>query len=444
MGYKKKRNYAKSPMDLKDVILPMKIDFCDLDGWQNEILNYQGNIAICSGRQVGKTATMALKTAHTLVKNAGIKILISSGSERQAQYIYEKLKNILGQASIDVFAETPTMRRSVLKNGSEVYCLPTGKTGDLIRGLTLDIWIPDEAAYINDAVWATVSPMLWISKNKGMGWIWALSTPAGKIGKFFECFDNPTFKTWRVSALSCARIPQYELERWKKTYTRVQYEQEVLGNFVDEISRFFPQPVIESCLKKDITGFANGYKYLGVDVARYGGDENAFVEAQESNEKYKVVFCETTERKGIHETFKKIVEFEKANNYKKILIDDAGVGGGLTDFLIEELRNKIIGINNSSRSVEARKGDIKPRKRKVMKEDIYSNALLLMEQGVVEIIDNDDLRESLQSILYEYDDQNNLKIYGRYTHLAEAYVRAMWGAKRKGLNLWCASKSNVS
>jgi hypothetical protein len=437
-GRRKKRDYIKDPISLSDISVPLKIDFQDLDDWQREIIDYKGNIAICSGRQVGKSAIMALKAALTLLQYDRIKILISSGSERQAAYIYEKVKQVLNQLKDDPYAETPTMRRTVLKNASELYCLPTGKTGDLIRGLTLDVWIPDEAAYINDAVWATISPMLWISKNRGMGWIWALSTPAGKIGRFYDCFNNPEYKTWRISSLNCPRIPKSELEMWKRNYTRVQYEQEVLGNFVDEISRFFPDNVLQKCFIKDLEPFINTSACLGVDVARYGGDQNAFVEAQEKDEKYRVTFCETTERQGIHETFRKIQELDTRKRYKKILVDDGGVGGGLTDFLIEKYKTRVIGINNASRSITF---DKKKRKR-LMKEDIYSNALIMMEQGNLQIIDNDELRESLQSVLYEYSDTGELKIYARYNHPAEAMVRALWGVKKKHLNLWAASKSN--
>ena len=335
-------------------------------------------------------------------------------------------------ADMDVFADMPTMRFTKLKNGSEIYCLPTGETADKIRGLTLDIWIPDEAAYINDVVWSTITPMLWISKQKGKGWIWALSTPAGKRGRFYNCFTDPKFKTWKVSAQNCPRISSLELENYKKVYSRVQYAQEVLGEFMDEISRFFPDDLIRACFRKDLQVWPDSSKYLGVDVARYGGDQNAFVIAQENNKKYKIFGIEATDRAAINETFKKIVELESKHNFSKILIDDAGVGGGLTDFLIEKYRSKIIGINNAQRAFTADK----TKKKKILKEDIYSNALMLMEQGIVEIDYNDELYNSLSTILYEYTDQGNLRIFGRYSHLAEAFVRALWGAKKKSLNLW--------
>ena len=438
---RKKQDYQRNPLDLKDINIPLEIEHSPLDTWQQEIIDYWGDMAICSGRQVGKSAVMALKVSIAVLKYPGIRILVSSGSERQAAYLYEKIKLCLKQVKEEVIAGTPTMRLTRLKNGSEIYCLPTGQTGDLIRGLTLDVWVPDEAAYINDAIWATVSPMLWVAKNNNRGWIWALSTPAGKRGKFFECFSDKRFKIWRVSATDCKRIPAYELESWKKSYSKVQYAQEVLGEFVDNVSKFFSEELLQKCFKKDLFYFANGSKYLGVDVARYGGDENAFVDAQEFNEKYRVIYSETTERKGITDSFRKIIELNQIYNYRKIGIDDGGIGGGLVDFLLEQLHNKIVGLNNASRVFS----DDRKKRKRLLKEDMYSNALILMEQGIVDIRYNEDLYNSLNQILFEYNDEETgagkVRIYGRDSHLAEAFVRALWLAKKKSLNLWVASKS---
>jgi phage terminase large subunit len=430
---KKKRDYQHNPMDLSQIELPMQIEGENLDEWQKEVLNYWGNIAIRSGRQVGKSAIMAKKAAHAAIKWEKTNILVTAASERQAAYIFEKIKFEFRHIKDNIFAETPTMRKMLLKNGSIIYCLPTGITGDLIRGLTIDVWIPDEAAYINDAVWAAVTPMLWIKKKQGKGWIWALSTPCGKQGRFYNLFENEEFKTWHVSSEECERIPKDELERWKKNYTRVQYCQEVLGEFIDEVSRLFTEELLKKCFKKGITANSK-CKFLGVDVARFGGDKNAFVEDNYITElkKHYINFAETTDRVGINETYWKILEKENQKKYNKILIDDGGVGGGLTDFLKEKLKNKIIAVNNASRSLDTK------RTKKILKEDLYSFAIMKMEDGKVLIEDNDELYLSLSTMQFEYND-NSIKIYGRNSHLAEAFVRAIWGEKTKSLNVFARS-----
>ncbi len=427
-----KRDYLKKPLDYSDIEIPLEIDHEPVDEWQEEVLNHWGNIAIRSGRQVGKSAIMAKKAAIASLKWSGIKILVTAASERQAAYIFGKIKEEYRLIKENPFVDVPTMRKMTLKNGSEIYCLPTGVRGDLIRGLTLDVWIPDDAAYIQSSVFVAVTPMLWVSKKKGKGWIWALSTPAGKEGKFFTFFENKQFKNWHISSEDCDRIPLDDLNQWKKEYTRVQYHQEVLGEFVDEISRLFTEELLNRFFVKEIPNTDNWQKYLGVDVARYGGDQNAFVEASTSSKMTYITMSRTIVKVGLTVPYKMILELNTERNYRKILIDDAGVGGGLSDFLKQELGNKIIDINNASRSLD--KHDEGKRKR-ILKEDLYSTAIMMMEEGKVKSPEDKELYLSLAGMQQTYEG-GRIKIFGRQSHLAEAFVRAMWGVKTKGLRLF--------
>lgn len=433
MAFRKKRDYQHDPLDLSGLKIPETIDGEAIYPWQKEVLDYWGDLALRSGRQVGKSETMAKKVAMAALKFPGSKWLVSASSERQAAYLFEKIKFEFKFLDFDVFAETPTMRRMLIKNASEIYCLPTGKTGDLIRGLTLDGWIPDEAAYINDQVRIAVDPMLWKARKKGRGWTWALSTTSPNRGFFYKFFDpklHPTFKTWHVSSEDCPHLSKDKLEEWKKTKTKREYAQEVLGEWVDEISRIFSDSLLNLCFKNELQNFSINQKFLGVDVARFGGDQNAFVHAWMFGKKIQIPFSETSERKSIYETFTRIVELNNINSFNRIIIDDAGVGGGLADFLIEKYKHKIICTNNARKVIDA-----DGKEAKLLKEMMYSYAVLQMEQGNVEILKNDELRASLES-MQVLDEEGKLKIIGRDSHLAEAFVRALWGCKAKGLKLF--------
>lgn len=427
MAYQRKKksiDYIKNPLDYSGI--EIKTD--DLDAWQKEVFDYYGNIGIRAGRQVGKSFAMAKKAAQAALKFAGIKILITASSERQAMFLYEKIQIELNFAtSMNIYSENPTMRKTRLKNGSEIYCLPVGQNADLIRGLTIDVWIPDEAAFINRQVYMTITPMLWISKKeRGMGWIWALSTPFGKEGFFYELFQDKEFKTWHVSSLDCDRIPKETLEKWKNTFSPVEYAQEVLGEFIDEVSRLFPEDLLNECFQDQVNIYL--IKNLGVDVARFGKDVNGFVEATIKDENITIPYAEETKQQSIDKTFEKIVEMDEKKDYRRIILDEGGVGGGLVDFLTAKLKSKIIGINNASRSINNETG-----RKKLIKEDLYSNAIMLMRLGRIKMKRNQELYNSLASVQFS-DDGENLKIFGRNTHLAEAFVRAVW--ETKNLNIF--------
>ena len=275
-----------------------------------------------------------------------------------------------------------------------------------------------------------------------MGIIVLLSTPFGKGGYFYNSFTDPDFTAFHASSEDCARIPKDFLKKEKQRMTKAEYRQEYLGEFTDEWNQFFRTELIKQCMtfiswEKDKDYNPSARYYLGVDIARYGGDENAFVICEMLKDKFKIIKCSTTARVSTTDTIGRIEAFEDLWNFNKIFIDDAGVGGAVTDVLIDKFGRKVMGLNNASKRVEVQGEE---KKKGIFKEDLYSNALMLMETGKLEIISDLGLLRSLKSITFEYGASpganSKVKIYGDYAHLAEAMVRATWCLKERGLSLY--------
>lgn len=414
------------------------------DVWQKQVLEYRGNIAIRSGRQVGKSEVISAKAAQFAKENPGTTTLIIAASQRQSSLLFEKTRGQIEQDNDIGFLEEPTLTKILLKNGSKIYSLPAGRTGYFIRGFTIDLLICDEAAYIPEEVWKAVIPMIAVSrKMRGLGWIIVLSTPFGKGGYYYNCFQDPDFKQFHISSESCERIPKDFLIKEKARLSKEEYAQEYLGEFIDDFRQFFPTELIKRCMTFIDWDFQKDYNkkakyYLGVDVARYGGDENAFIIAELLDKKIKIVKVETTIRKPLTDTAGYIKSLQDKWGFSRIFIDDGGVGGGLTDILIENVGKKIVlGLNNASkRFYDPQEHNERPKG--ILKQDLYSNALILMESKKIEIISDLNLLKSMKSIIFEYTADKNLKLYGDYSHLSEAFVRACWCNHDKGLNLWAA------
>lgn len=421
------------------------------DVWQRDVLDTDGNITIRAGRQVGKSEVIGAKGCKFALENQGTTTLIIAASQRQSSLIFEKVK-----ANVDrecdkgenLYKEPPTLTKIFLKNGSKIYSLPAGRTGYFIRGFSIDLLIADEAAYIPETVWNAVIPMIAVSRKiRKMGYIILLSTPFGRGGYFFHSFTDKDFKSFHVSSEDCDRIPKDFLKKERERMSKAEYRQEYQGEFTDEWNQFFSTDLIKKCMtfiewsKKEEHVEGCRY-YLGVDIARYGGDENAFVVCQMIKDKLKVVKCFTTNRISTVDTIGRIEVIDGEYDFSKIFIDDAGVGGAVTDVLIERLGRKVIGLNNASKRVKVvQRGVEKEEKMKgIFKEDLYSNALMLMETGKLELISHLGLLKSLKSIIYEYGQVETgcrkVKIYGDYAHLAEAMVRACWCVKERGLRLY--------
>jgi hypothetical protein len=61
-----------------------------------------------------------------------------------------------------------------------------------------------------------------------------------------------------------------------------------------------------------------------------------------------------------------------------------------------------------------------------------------METGKISLLDEPNVFQSLKSVQYAYSNDSlgtrHLKIFGNYTHITEALVRAAWCVKYKDLN----------
>ena len=409
-----------------------------LDKWQEQVLATKGNIVLRSGRQVGKSTIVSIKAGDYALNNENKAVMIIAKVERQALLLFEKILSHIymkDKKQIKKGKDRPTKHKLMLKNGSIIHCLPAGESGYGIRGFTIDLLIADEAAFIPDDVWAAVTPML---ATTG-GDIWLLSTPFGRQGYFYKCFNNPNYTQFHVSTPEVAssrdepmktRMLENLVEE-EKTMSKLEFAQEYLGEFVDELRQFFPDDLIRKCMKPVVERGKHDL-YLGVDVARMGKDESTFVSVNRIDNKIEMLGMEVTKKTLITDSIRKILDLDKQYGYRRIYIDDGGMGVGVFDHLLEQdqTKRKVVAINNAARSI-----DKDEKRKKILKEDLYANLSRLMERGEISLIDDENLFQSLKSVQYEYEN-GKLKIFGRYTHITEGLIRACWCIKDKSLNIW--------
>jgi len=424
-----------------------------LDTWQEEILETKGNIVLCSGRQVGKSTIVSISAGEFAATERSKSILIISSTERQAEEMFNKVLYYIDDnypRMIMKGKDRPTKHVLKLTNGSIIRCLPTGLAGVGIRGYTIDRLIADEAAFIPTDVFTAVTPMLLTTG----GDIILVSTPHGKEGYFYDCYRDPNFKVFHINSEEVIRnreesiswnTTQREkalahLEAEKKRMTQLQYAQEYLGEFVDSLRQFFSDDLIKKCmtLKRRDRIFNRDNYFMGMDIARLGEDQTTFEIIEKiSEDKFEQIESIIFNKKRINETVTEAIRLDNLYQFKKIYVDDAGVGGGVFDYLLidDQTKNKVVSINNSSRPLDR---DEK-RKTKIMKEDLYTNLLVLMEQGKLSLLDDDEVFLSLKSVQYEYlvkiGQPTDLRIFGNYTHIAEGLVRAAWSSRDKTLNI---------
>jgi len=181
------------------------------DQWQQDVLAAEGNLAIRSGRQTGKS-TVISKLASDYAKNNPKKlVMVIASTERQAYLLFEKILDYMFinyKEYLKKGKQYQTKTKLELKNGTKIYCLPTGLDGRGIRGFTVDLLIADEAAFIPRAVYNALTPSIATRIKTGaritsltasqikhlLHFIYLLRSVQGKIKIFWRLKKNVCLK----------------------------------------------------------------------------------------------------------------------------------------------------------------------------------------------------------------------------------------------------------
>jgi hypothetical protein len=438
-----------------------KIPQIILDDWQKSFIETKGDKILCTGRQVGKSEICGKDAGDYSINNPNQNILMIAPTERQAYALFSKTLNYLSRnfpkEVVTKGKDRPTKEKITLRNGTVIYCLPVGMSGVGIRFITVHRLYVDEASRVPEDVWEAITPALLTTGGDTI----LLSTPFGKQGEFYRCWINeddaytsftrfsvtsetvmkerPLSEVWTEKKREKALI---KLEQAKIRMSKRQYAQEYLGEFVDELFRLFSDEIIRNCciLKRRETIYQERNYLLGCDIARMGEDEGTFEILDKRDDKtiHQVENIITT-KKLTTETYESIINLDKQYNFKQIGID-AGAGSlgvGILDFLLRDpiVRKKIVALNN--RKLVTNRNE--KENQKLLKEDMYICFLAMMERGIIKLLDDDNIIESLKSVQYEYitgiGKKTVIRIFGNYTHIAEGLIRAAYLANQKSLNL---------
>lgn len=413
---------------------------------------------LCTGRQVGKSEACAKDAGDYSVENKNKIVVMIAPLERQAYGLFEKTLSYLMENFPKMLVlkgkKKPTKEKIELINGTKIFCLPVGMQGLSVRFLTIDRLYVDEASRMPESVWVAVEPALLTTGGDTI----MTSTPFGTQGKFYQAWINedglydsftrfsissekviaerPLTATWTEKVREKALL---KLAQAKKRMDSRLYAQEYLGEFIEAFNRFFSNELIRKCC---VLSRPNGIQqnkayFLGVDIARMGDDESTF-EILDRTNRERIVQVESiiTAKTLTTDTIQKIINLNKLYNFRKIYID-AGAGSlgvGVLDHLLQEksTKGKVIAVNNRAQSLDRDDN----HKQKLMKEDLYFNLRMLMEQGKLWLLDDEEIIESLASVQYEYKEDGRIEIISNYNHPVEGLTRAAYCAKDKSLKLW--------
>lgn len=410
-----------------------------LDQWQKDYIKADGNTFLLCGRQSGKSAAASIKFGERAVKVANSSIMMISFTEKQAFLLFSKCLNYLRaryhHMVIEKGKNKPTQHHINLTNGSKILCYACGKSGFGLVGHTITDLVIDEAHLMNRQIFIQLTPTLSVTK----GTLNVLGTASEKDGYFYDCSDDldlgdkmrDDFTRFYVNAEDCPRHTDKFLANERKTMTTLEYAQQYLAKFTDDLKRLFSDDLIDKACILERDGITEGKNYLGLDCAGLGDDLNAFeIVNKVDDDKIRQRESITTSKQLAHETSDKAIELYNQYFFRALGIDDGGVGFGVWCNLLREskTKNKTIPLNNASRQTD----NYGEKSTKLLKEEMYQLTKAFMENGILELLNDDEVKYSLKTIYREeikVDGKKTVvKIWGRNSHITEGIIRAVWVA----------------
>lgn len=173
---------------------------------------------------------------------------------------------------------------------------------------------------------------------------------------------------------------------------------------------------------------------LGIDPARTGKDQTAFVILIQPpfGEDIFIVYAEAIHTPDLKQVIGKALYLNKFFNFKKIIVDETGLGAGVTDILKGRLKGKVEGIWYTSKK----------------KAEIFQNLKILMSRPSSKLYfpdyntcKNPVMRKfyfQFLSIISEYNDETGTKIpkiyheKGKHDDLVNALALACTAFKVTG------------
>jgi len=230
-----------------------------------------------------------------------------------------------------------------------------------------------------------------------------------------SAFDLPTFTGESVypeeedqknflNGLTSVDWVEHKKRAWGEESAR--YKAKVLGEFPDEADNtFFPQSVLDKAYDTNIEDDGSVLPVLGLDVARFGSDENVLYE----NIGGRVRRIDAWSKLDLIETARRVHGHAQRIMATVVNVDVNGVGGGVVDALVrlDEFSDAVYSvgaINSSSSSPD-------PTRWLNARAWHYDTFREMMSDGRIDLdYEDSELREELISQTYKFSPRGSIQM----------------------------------
>ena len=356
-----KKRYRNDPVRFMREVLGY-----EPDPWQAEVATSLAEnkwVTVRSGQGVGKTALEAALLLWFLMTQPFPRVVCTAPTGQQ-------LRDVLWSEAAKWQANSPLLSKLLKWTKTYIFLKGMEKRWFAVARVAVRpenmqgfheenmLFIVDEASGIKDDIMEAILGTLTGPNNK----LLMCGNPTRPNGIFYASHHGQRgdFKTFHVNAENSPRTSKENIEALAKAYGRDSnvYRVRVLGEFpVSEDDAFITLPLVEAAI--NIEAVLNGDISFGVDVARYG-DDKTIIAVKQGN---CVTLPVTRHGQNLMQTVGDIVKLYRDTissrpSYRgriTVYVDDTGLGGGVTDRLIEVQREEglrymdVVPVNFGSR-----------------------------------------------------------------------------------------------
>lgn len=340
--------YQKNP-----VLFAQEVCSFSPDDWQRAVMMDIANhtkVSVRSGHGVGKTGVEAVTLLWFLSCFKFPKVIATAPTRQQLNDIlWSEIEKWRSKSPLlqELLTWTKTY---VYMKGYEKRWFAVAKTAsepENMQGFHEEnmLIIVDEASGVEDDIMEAILATLSGKNNK----LLMCANPTRTTGTFYDSHnrDRALYKCHRVSSLDSTRTNKENIAAFIRKYGEHSnvVKVRVYGDFpTQEDDVFIPLPLIEKSVLNDLSEEPIRNISLGVDVARFGDDETIIVQNTGGRCTLPVVRHGQDLMKTVGDIV--ILYHEIIRNYPDykgvvtVVIDDTGLGGGVTDRLEEVKREQ--------------------------------------------------------------------------------------------------------
>jgi hypothetical protein len=379
------------------------------DTWQAEDLRAtvdNSRIAVSSGHGIGKTRLVVSKIHWFMATRPNPQIVVTANTKPQLETkTWRELAKVNNAAANKNWFEISASRFWLKAAPGTWFCSALAWTehrSEAFAGTheTHVLYLFDEASAIADVIWDVSEGAM---TTTGAKWC-VYGNPTRNTGRFAECFGKfkHRWKTFQIDSREAKYADKDQLQRWIDDYgedsdfVRVR----VRGLFPRAGSnQFIASDIVDACDDYRAEGYESSALVFGVDVARFGDDQNVVCirHGRKVERLIKWRGIDTMQTAG------RIVELYEERRPDMVFIDGGGVGGGVVDRVKSLVPpDRVTEVNNSCSAND-------PAKYYNKRAEIWGNMRDAIKAGI-ELPNDNELNEELTGVEYGFSNKQQIQL----------------------------------